>query len=124
MTTPDDPHDPNTGRDDHDQPGTRLSVECLLFDSLIHHMIEKGLLTKNDALSIIQTVAQIMRVYVEEDDPSTSARSTLSMLERIYASFEAVPGRSLTAQSDAGNVRQLRPPLHGDRLKFPDTEET
>ena len=31
---------------------TSSSVEYLLFDSLVHHLIEKGVLTKNDALSV------------------------------------------------------------------------
>ena len=82
-------------------------------------MIEKGLLTKNDALSVIQTVAQILRVYVEEDDQSPGARSGLTMLERMYASFEAIPDRSASIDADVGNVRQLRPPVHADKPEFP-----
>lgn len=37
------------------------SIEFLLFDSLCHHLVEKGLLSKNDTLSVIQTVALVVQ---------------------------------------------------------------
>lgn len=96
---------------------TRIeSVEYLLFDSLVHHMIEKGLLTKNDALSVVQAVAQIVRGYACDEDMAVQAQTALSGLERLYSSFEAIPNR---ARSDASNLTHLRPPLHEDRPEFP-----
>ena len=99
---------------------SRPSVECQLFESLVHHLIEKGVLTRNDALSVIQTVAQVKRGTMEEEQPGdTSAGDGLTMLKRLYASFELMPDRRSEA-SDEGNVLQLRPPLHGNQPKFSD----
>lgn len=106
------------GADGHYPFGQMDSIEYLLFDSLVHHMIEKGLLTRKDALSIVQTVARIVRGYLNDDhEGETSA--ALSKLKRTYASFEAMPERLGTSALDAENVHQLRPPLHGDRPEFP-----
>ena len=92
------------------------SVEYLLFDSLVHHLIEKGLLTRNDALSVVQTVAEIVRGYACDEHMAVQAQTALSGLERLYSSFEAIPNRSRT---DGSNLTHLRPPLHGDRSEFP-----
>jgi hypothetical protein len=97
-------------------------VEYLLFDSLVHHLIEKGLLTKNDALSVIQTVAQVARNYLEDDDTSLKASAALATLKRTYSSFEALPEKSARLAADRENVLQLRPPLHGDQPEFPPGE--
>ena len=94
------------------------SVEFLLFDSLVHHLIEKGLLTKNDALSVIQTAAQVVqgRVYSNGAQWVTEATATL---ERTYGSFQALPDRHGRPGLDADNIVPLRPPLHGERPEFP-----
>ncbi|HEV2594310.1 MAG TPA: hypothetical protein VGU01_03830 [Sphingomicrobium sp.] len=94
------------------------SVEYMLFESLVHHLIEKGLLTKNDALSVIEAVAQVVRGYTSYEDTAAQANKGLARLERTYLSFEALPDRSRTT-SDAPNLTQLRPPVHRDRPKFP-----
>ena len=100
--------------------GSRPSVECQLLESLVHHLIEKGVLTRNDALSVIQTVAQVKRGAMEEEMPGdASADYGLSMLQRLYASFELMSDRR-SEPSDEGNVLQLRPPLHGNRPTFSD----
>lgn len=99
------------------------SVEFLLFDSLVHHLIEKGVLTKNDALSVIQTVAQVVQGQIHENDAANKGINTvLSMLERTYASFEALPARYGRSGLDGHNVFPLRTPLHGDRPRFPSDE--
>ena len=94
------------------------SVEFLLFDSLVHHLIEKGLLTKNDALSVIQTVAQVVqgRAHTSGSDWVEKATSTL---ERTYGSYQALSDRHSPPGLDADNIVPLRPPLHGERPKFP-----
>lgn len=94
-------------------------IEYLLFDSLVHHLIEKGVLTKNDALSVVETVAQVVRVYVHDDTTVGEASAALATLKRTYSSFEAIPKRSTSVLSDFENVRQLRPPLHGEHPEFP-----
>lgn len=104
----------------HASPRSEFSLEHLLFDSLVHHLIEKGVLTKNDALSIVQTAALVVRGRIEEGgagDESSSA--ALIRLERTYSSFEALVDRHGKSRVDDHNVHPLRRPLHGDRPRFP-----
>ena len=100
------------------------TIECQLFESLTHQLIEKGVLTKNDALSVVQTVAEVKRGELEEEQAQTAAiREELTILERLYSSFELIRERPPVSESyDGGNVLRLRPPLHGDDPKFPDDE--
>lgn len=96
------------------------SIEYLLFDSLVHHLIEKGLLTKNDALSVVQTAAEVVRGRMRDGEaPTLEKNVALSTLERTYSSFEAVADRSGVSRLDGHNVHRLRPPLHDDRPEFP-----
>ena len=98
------------------------TMECELFESLVHHLIEKGVLTRNDALSVVQAVAQVKRGELEGGRPRTaSTDNELAILKRLYASFELVSDRALTPQAfKGGNILQLRPPLHGDHPEFPE----
>ena len=100
------------------------SVEFLLFDSLVHHLIEKGVLTKNDALSVIQTAAQVVRGRMHEKDaPNEKTDAALRTLERTYSSFEALASRQGRSGLEAHNVHRMRPPLHGDRPHFPPEDD-
>lgn len=95
-------------------------VEYLLFDSLLHHLIEKGVLTKNDALSVVQTAAEVVRGQTHETAAGNDRiRVSLSKLERTYLSFEALRDRYGKSGMDGENVHQLRTPFHGDRPNFP-----
>jgi hypothetical protein len=95
-------------------------VEYLLFDSLVHHLIEKGILTKNDALSVVQSAAEVVRGRIHDGQaPSLRASAALSLLERTYWSFDAVLDPRGAARLDGHNVHPLRPPLHDDRPEFP-----
>jgi hypothetical protein len=70
-------------------------MERQLFESLIHHLVEKGILTKNDALSVVQTVAEVKRGELEAGKSQTGlVERELRTLERLYASFQAIAGRS------------------------------
>ena len=96
------------------------SVGYLLFDSLVHHLIEKGILTKNDALSVVQTAAAVVRSRMNGGEtPPLQTDAALTILERTYSSFEALQVRPETVRRDGDNVRSLRPSLHGDRPRFP-----
>ncbi len=97
------------------------SVSYLLFDSLVHHLIAKGVLTKNDGLGIVQTAAQVVQSRMC-DDKSPETNSALALLERTYSSFEALPERR-GAPLDGHNIHPLRPPLHGERPKFPSDDK-
>ena len=100
-------------------PQASGDVGYLLFDSLVHHLIEKGVLTKNDALSVVQTAAQVVRGRHDVETSSPETRTALTILQRTYSSFEALKVRAGAPQVDGRNVHSLRPPLHGDRPQFP-----
>lgn len=114
----------NDGGPTTDDDATFESMEYLLFDSLVHHLIEKGLLTKNDALSVVQTVAEVVRGHIHETDKAEMRKeAALAILERTYSSFEALRDRSRKSGLDADNVHQLRTPLHGDHPQFPTDDD-
>lgn len=95
-------------------------VDSQLVEALMHLLIEKGVLTKNDALSVVQTVVQVQRgaaVEGRHSEPQTEA--TVQLLKRMYRSFEAVTALPSVRQANWDNVRQLRPPVHSDRPEFP-----
>lgn len=97
------------------------TMELQLFESLVHHLIEKGILTKNDALSVVQTVAEVKRGQRETGGPQSAfAEVDLVILQRLYSSFEVVTDRPIAPEDfDRGKVLQLRPPIHGENPKFP-----
>lgn len=118
------PSDPSDGAPTSLDGHSFNSVEYELFDSLVHHLIEKGLLTKNDALSVVQTAAQVVRGRIHEGGPAAMAsRATLATLERTYSSFEALSDRRGKSRLDGHNVHQLRKPLHGDHPQFPSDDD-
>lgn len=121
MTSANGPQGPNSHKSDEISVVLHQSIECQLFESLVHHLMEKGVLTKNDALSVVQTVAQVHRGALEEQRTGTGqAENGLAILERLYSSFELVSDRPSSSQAwDASNVLQLRPPLHGEHSDFP-----
>lgn len=112
------PQHPNKGVD---SLALRQSMECQLFESLAHHLMEKGILTKNDVLSVVQTVAEVKRGELEEDRSSALVtQREIHTLARLYSSFDMkfdwVPRPD---PQGSGNIMQLRPPLHSDETKFP-----
>lgn len=115
------PTDPTDGGGQSQFDGETFDgVEFLLFDSLVHHLVEKGVLTKNDALSVVQTAAEIVRGQMHESDTANERLdASLSMLERAYSSFQAMRDRHSQQVLDAHNVHPLRTPLHGDNPQFP-----
>lgn len=113
--------DGHTNESEKAAPAPRPSLECQLFESLVHHLVEKGVLTKNDALSVVQTVAEVRRGALEKRPRPDPADNSLAILKRLYSSFEIMSeGSPGSPTSDDENVVQLRPPLHGNRPKFSD----
>lgn len=114
-----DGHDVDQANSSRGGPASpRATVEAMLFESLVHHLIEKGVLTRNDALSVVGTVASVKQGQLVEgngNDPSVEAE--LAMIHRIFESFKAIDAPAVRV--DGHNVHQLRPPLHGDRIDFP-----
>lgn len=121
MSSASGPGGPNDQATDDTPSSPFQTMELQLFESLVHHLIEKGVLTKNDALSVVQTVAEVKRGQREaRGNRSAFAENELVVLERLYSSFELVTDRPITSQDhDGGNILQLRPPIHGDNPKFP-----
>ena len=97
------------------------SLDTLLFESLCHVLIEKGVLTKNDALSVIQTVAQVKRGS-DGGTASVQNAADLELLRRMFTSFEMLDDRPSDVNFAGGNVHRLRPPVHGDRPEFPEDD--
>ena len=101
-----------------DHQGARL--DTLLLEALIHVLVEKGVLTKNDALSVVQTATQVKRGALHEGRvASERIRADLGTLQLLYRSFEALSDRPGVTQPDGQNIYRLRPPVHGDRPEFP-----
>lgn len=115
-----DGHHPNP-RPQLDGFGPQGTIETMLFESLVHQLIEKGVFTKNDALSIVQTVAEVKQGRLAGPVGGLETDSELSFLRRLYASFEALLDRSSLVTGDPTNVRPLRSPLHGNAPKFPES---
>ena len=100
--------------------GSPRAVDSLLVETLIYVLVEKGVLTKNDALSVVETVAQVKRGEVDDRGfASVETSDALKLLNRMFVSFEAMEERPGIVNFDGENVHRLRPPLHGDRPKFP-----
>ena len=121
MPSADGPQGPSHDQPEPTPPTPSQTMELQLFESLVHHLIEKGVLTRNDALSVVQTVAEVKRGLWEAAESRTaSVKTDLVVLERLYASFELVTDRPIGRHVfDGGNVLRLRPPIHDDNPKFP-----
>ena len=121
MPSADGPQGPSDHKTNETPLAPFQTMECQLFESLVHHLIEKGILTKNDALSVVQTVAEVKRGDQESGGlPAGSTKGDLAILERLYSSLELVAERPITSPAfDGDNIHRLRPPIHGDNPKFP-----
>ena len=121
MPSADGPQGPSHTYPDRTPSALSQTMELQLFESLVHHLIEKGVLTRNDALSVVQTVAEVKRGCREAAEGRAAAdEAELVVLERLYASLELVTDGHISRQIfDGGNVHRLRPPIHGDNPEFP-----
>jgi hypothetical protein len=112
--------DPDAGLEGQASEAPDGQVHSQLVEALILVLIEKGILTQNDALSIVQTVAQVQRGnVVDGSTPAPETRAALGLLQRLYQSFDAIEDRAAALLAEGENVHQLRPPIYGDRPKFP-----
>ncbi len=120
MSSDDDPQWSKDHDTDGDSSPLSQSMESQLFESLVHHLIEKGVMTKNDALSVVQTVAEVKAGDREEGRfPLATTTRELNALGRLFSSFEDIRERAPSTLTDAENIVQLRPPLHGNEPRFP-----
>ena len=110
--------DPEGSGQASELPGGQVHIQ--LVEALVLVLIEKGVLTKNDALSIVQTVAQVQRgAAVEDRSSGARTQAAIQMLQRMYGSLETLAERPGARQASWENVHQLRPPIHGDQPEFP-----
>lgn len=85
-------------------------------------LIEKGVLTKYDALSVIQTVAEVKRGSLDGGAAGAQHAADLQLLHRLFTSFELLEDRPSDVAFSGGNVHRLRPPVHDDRPEFPEDD--
>lgn len=98
-------------------------VDAQLVEALVLLLVEKGVLTRNDSLSIVQTVAQVQRgAMVEEAVTDPRIEANLQMLNRMYRSFQAMAEQPAGRGKGWNNVHRLRPPVHNDRPEFPEED--
>lgn len=101
-------------------PNQGMHVDTLLLEALLHVLVEKGVLTKNDALSVVETAAQVRRGALHEGRvASEPVQADLETLHRLYRSFEALADCRGAPPADGENIYRLRPAVHGDRPEFP-----
>ena len=95
-------------------------VHSQLVEALVLLLIEKGVLTKNDAMSIVQTVAQVQHgKAVEGTQAIVRRQAAMQMLRRMFTSVDALVERSGAVLAVGEHVHQLRPPIYGERPEFP-----
>lgn len=96
------------------------NVDSLLVETLIHVLVEKGVLTRNDALGIIVTAAQVKGGESDRGGAAgEEAAAALALLKRMYRSFEALEDRSAGRRYGGENVHRLRPPVREEQPDFP-----
>jgi hypothetical protein len=81
------------------EPGPQRQVALMLCESLLHELVENGVIAKIQALNIIDTVAELVSEAVESNRPLGSERSNpqtpsaMVIIEAIRKSF-AIKGAS------------------------------
>jgi hypothetical protein len=77
------------------EPNPHGQVALMLCESLLHELVEKGVIIKAQALNVIDTVVELAREAAESDRPLASARgktqrrSATVIIEAIRKSFVA-----------------------------------
>lgn len=106
MSSAEGPERPTSGTSKGTPQAARETVEIQLFESLVHHLVEKGVLTRNDALSVVQAVAQVkLGEQAARPGASATVAKDLILLERLYASFELITERPMAIEvRDGANV--------------------
>jgi hypothetical protein len=65
----------------------------LLCESLLHVLVEHGVLSQEKATEAIKTVIELTREMANSDEQSTNGRTALNLIERIDESFSAIGKR-------------------------------
>ena len=73
-------------------------IALMLCESVLHVLVEEGILTKAKAIEAIETVAELTN-EIAESDPSVTNQMAVDLVEGITASFalqDAVPSKGFT----------------------------
>jgi hypothetical protein len=77
------------------EPDSHGQVALMLCESLLHELLENGVITKAQALNVIDTVVELAHEAAESDRPlgsarrGTQGRSASVIIEAIRKSFVA-----------------------------------
>lgn len=98
------------GRDGPDPHG---QAALLLVESLIHVMVEKGLLTREEALDAVQTSTAVKTEIAKADsEPRPIALASLALLKDICLSFDHLKGPREDGdgdgRADTGHAAEVR----------------
>jgi hypothetical protein len=77
-------------------PSPHGDVALMLCESLLHLLVEEGVLPKEKVLETIAGVAELTRERAERSKIADASGSALELIERIASSF-AVKGRTPAA---------------------------
>lgn len=102
--------------------GLEGNPSSLLLEGLMYALIEKGVLTKNDAMGVVQTAAEVIRGADDGSKKNAQIAAELEYLRRVFISFAALDDEPQARRLNGANVHQLRPPVHGDHPQFPDDD--
>jgi polyhydroxyalkanoate synthesis regulator phasin len=75
------------------EPDPHGQVALMLCESLLHELVENGVITKAQALNVVDTVVELAHEAAESDRPSgpadgrTQRRSATVIIEAIRKSF-------------------------------------
>ena len=62
-------------------------VALTLCESILHVLIEEGILTKTKAVEAIETVVELMREIAEAGPPDTANQAAIVLVKAIAGSF-------------------------------------
>jgi len=72
------------------EPDAHGQAALMLGESLLHMLVEKGLLTNTDAMDVVQTAAEVKaEVATASGESQARMLASLSLLSHIEASFES-----------------------------------
>ena len=85
-------------------PQPHCEVALMLCESLIHVLVEEGVLTKAKAIEAIETVAELTH-EIAESAPSVTSQIAVDLVEDLAASFALQELRAVERQSGVGGFR-------------------
>lgn len=87
-------NDPNRIREAaRPEPDAHGQAALLLVESLLHGLLEKGLLSNGEAIAIVTAAAEVKReIAATASEPRDTARHSLQLIDRIRATLASDRG--------------------------------